>query len=161
MAKTIKNKKPMDSLAGYGGVRSLQKKIERSKTIVANKEAVTYSMLSMANATLLDIMEWDKDGMRFKDSKDIPDHVAQAIREIKFNDQGQIIDIKLQDKPAILRLLAKASGLLDNPEESDKPSVIGINVKAPEVIDIEDDDGEPEEIPTGPRGSEDEQQERE
>jgi hypothetical protein len=157
MAKTIKNKKPMESLAGYGGVRSLQKKIERSKTIVANKEAVTYSMLSMANATLLDIMEWDKDGMRFKDSKDIPDHVAQAIREIKFNDQGQIIDIKLQDKPAILRLLAKASGLLDNPEESDKPSVIGINVRAPEVIDIEDDNGEQEEIPTGPRGSEDEE----
>ena len=156
MAKTIKNKKPMDSLAGYGGVRSLQKKIERSKTIVANREAVTYSMLSMANATLLDIMEWDKDGMQFKDSKDIPDHVAQAIREIKFNDQGQIIDIKLQDKPAILRLLAKASGLLDNPEESDKPSVIGINVKAPEVIDIEDDDGEQGEIPEGPRGSEDE-----
>jgi hypothetical protein len=36
---------------------------------------------------------------------------------------------------AVLRLLAKASGLLDNPDNEDRPSVIGINVKAPEVID--------------------------
>jgi hypothetical protein len=35
-------------------------------------------------------------------------------------------------------LLAKASGLLDNPDESDKPSVIGINVKAPETFDHEE-----------------------
>jgi len=44
----------------------------------------------------------------------------------------------------VLRILAKASGLLDNPEESDKPSVIGINVKAPprsNVGDIVDMDG--------------------
>ncbi len=37
----------------------------------------------------------------------------------------------------VLRLLAKASGLLDNPEDSDKPSVIGINIKAPDVTDVE------------------------
>lgn len=158
MSKTIKNKNSIPSLDGYGGVRALQKKMERSATLAANREAVTYSMLSMANATVLDLMEWDENGMKFKNSKDIPDHVAQAIKEIKFDDQGRVIDIKLQDKPAILRLLAKASGLLDNPEESDKPSVIGINVKAPEIIDIEDDDREQGEIPTGPRGSEDEQQ---
>ena len=37
----------------------------------------------------------------------------------------------------MLRILAKASGLLDTADESDKPSVIGINVKAPETIDME------------------------
>jgi hypothetical protein len=156
MAKTIKNKNAIPSLDGYGGVRALQKKMERSKTLAANREAITYSMLSMANATLLDVMEWDESGVRFKNSKDIPDHVAQAIKEIKFDNEGRIIDIKFQDKPAILRLLAKASGMLDNQDESDKPSVIGINVKAPEIIDIETDDGEQEEVPAGPRGSEDE-----
>lgn len=155
MAKTIKNKNAIPSLDGYGGVRALQKKMERSKTLAANREAITYSMLSMANATLLDVMEWDESGVKFKNSKDIPDHVAQAIKEIKFDNEGRIIDIKFQDKPAILRLLAKASGMLDNQDESDKPSVIGINVKAPEIIDIETDDGEQEEVPTGPRGSED------
>ena len=41
------------------------------------------------------------------------------------------LDIELYDKVGVLRLLAKASGLLDNPEESDKPSVIDVNVVAP------------------------------
>jgi hypothetical protein len=48
------------------------------------------------------------------------------------------LDIELYDKVGVLRILAKASGLLDTPEESDKPSVIGINVKAPEIIDVEE-----------------------
>lgn len=42
---------------------------------------------------------------------------------------------KLLGRKQTLRLLAKASGLLDNPDESDRPSVIGINAKAPEIID--------------------------
>ena len=46
-----------------------------------------------------------------------------------------MIAVEFWDKVQTLRLLEKASGLLDNPEESDKPSVIGINIKAPEVID--------------------------
>ena len=45
------------------------------------------------------------------------------------------IEIELWDKVGVLRILAKASGLLDNPEESDKPSVLGINIRAPEIID--------------------------
>jgi hypothetical protein len=47
------------------------------------------------------------------------------------------LDIELYDKVGVLRILAKASGLLDTADESDKPSVIGINVKAPEIIDVE------------------------
>jgi hypothetical protein len=44
----------------------------------------------------------------------------------------------LYDKVGVLRLLAKASGLLDGPEDdSSKPSVIGINIKAPEIEDVE------------------------
>jgi hypothetical protein len=39
----------------------------------------------------------------------------------------------------VLRLLAKASGLLDNPDDgSDKPSVIGINVQAPEDVEAKE-----------------------
>jgi hypothetical protein len=40
----------------------------------------------------------------------------------------------------VLRLLAKASGLLDNPDNEDRPSVLGINVMAPDVTDIGPDD---------------------
>jgi hypothetical protein len=42
------------------------------------------------------------------------------------------LEIELYDKVGVLRLLAKASGLLDNPDDgNEKPSVIDINVVAP------------------------------
>jgi len=86
-------------------------------------------------------MEWDSEGnIKVKASKDIPEHALQAIKSIKTvtktDKEGNsytTIDIELWDKVGVLRILAKASGLLDSPEESDKPSVIGINVKAPET----------------------------
>ena len=127
------------SLQNWGGIRSIQKRLERSATITENREAVAYSLLCMANTKITDIMEWDEDGqVRVKASKDIPEHALQAIKSIKINKDGQL-DIELYDKVGVLRLLAKASGLLDNPEESDKPSVIGINIKPPDIQDVEVD----------------------
>lgn len=162
MAETKNKSKPIPSLAGYGGVRALQKNLERSTTLAANREAVAYSLLCMANTKLSDIMEWDEEGnIKVKASKDIPEAAMQSIKRIKTDPRTGAVEIELWDKVQTLRLLAKASGLLDNPEESDKPSVIGINIKSPEVIDIEDDNGEQEEIPGGPRGSTDEERERE
>jgi len=93
----------------------------------------------MANTKLSDIMEWDEAGnVKVKASKDISDTAMQAIKRIKTNPKTGEIEIELWDKVQTLRLLAKASGLLDNPDESDKPSVIGINVKAPETFDNEE-----------------------
>jgi len=47
--------------------------------------------------------------------------------------------VELYDKVGVLRLLAKASGLLDNPEnDEDKPSVIGINIQAPEDVEVKE-----------------------
>jgi hypothetical protein len=93
----------------------------------------------MANTKITDIMEWDEDGkIQVKASKDIPEHALQAIKSIKVNKDGNL-ELELYDKVGVLRLLAKASGLLDNPEESDKPSVIGINIKPPDVQDVEVD----------------------
>lgn len=127
------------SLQNWGGIRSIQKRLERSATITENREAVAYSLLCMANTKITDIMEWDDEGqVKVKASKDIPEHALQAIKSIKINKDGQL-DIELYDKVGVLRLLAKASGLLDNPEESDKPSVIGINIKPPDVQDVEID----------------------
>lgn len=151
MAETKeKTLKRIPSLKNYGGVRTIQKTLERSETLAANREAVAYALISMANTKLTDIMEWDEQGtIKVKASKDIPEHALQAIKSIKANtfydkegNATTTLDIQLFDKVGVLRLLAKASGLLDNPEESDKPSVIGINIKAPEVIDAEVDDGQ-------------------
>lgn len=127
------------SLQNWGGIRSIQKRLERSATITENREAVAYSLLCMANTKITDIMEWDEDGkIQVKASKDIPEHALQAIKSIKINKEGNV-ELELYDKVGVLRLLAKASGLLDNPEESDKPSVIGINIKPPDIQDVEVD----------------------
>jgi hypothetical protein len=124
------------SLKNWGGVRSVQRRLERSSTIMANREAVAYALLCMANAKITDIMTWGEDGqVRVKAASDIPDHALQAIKTIRTRldrDGNSTLEIELYDKVGVLRLLAKASGLLDNPDDgSDKPSVIDINVVAP------------------------------
>ena len=125
------------SMQNWGGIRSIQKRLERSATIMENKEAVAYSLLCMANTKITDIMEWDEAGqIKVKASKDIPEHALQAIRSIKVNKDGNL-ELELYDKVGVLRLLAKASGLLDSPDDSDKPSVIGINIKPPDIEDVE------------------------
>jgi len=140
MSEAKNKNKPIPSLAGYGGVKTLQKNLERSTTLAANREAVAYSLLSIANTKITDFMEWDETGkVRVKPSRDIPEHALQAIKSIKIDKDGQIA-IEMWDKPGVLRILAKASGLLDNPEESDKPSVIGINIKEPTIIDSDIDE---------------------
>lgn len=125
------------SMQNWGGIRSIQKRLERSATIMENKEAVAYSLLCMANTKITDIMEWDEDGkIQVKASKDIPEHALQAIKTIRVNKDGNL-ELELYDKVGVLRLLAKASGLLDSPDDSDKPSVIGINIKPPDIEDVE------------------------
>ena len=130
------------SVRGWGGVRNVVQRIERSQTIVANREAVAYSLLTMANTKITDIFEWDEFGnVKVKPSNKIPEHALQSIKKISQRidkDGNATIELELYDKVQVLRILAKASGLLDNPEDqSDKPSVIGINVKAPDIQDIE------------------------
>jgi hypothetical protein len=125
------------SLHNWGGIRSIQKRLERSATISENREAVAYTLLCMANTKITDIMEWDDEGqIKVKASKDIPDHALQAIKTIKVNKDGNL-ELELYDKVGVLRLLAKASGLLDNPDESDKPSVIGVNIRPPDITDVD------------------------
>jgi hypothetical protein len=123
------------SLKNWGGVRSIERRMERSSTLMANKEAVAYALLSMANTKLTDIMQWDDRGnVTVKRSSDIPEHALHAIKNIKVRtdkDGVSTLEIELYDKVGVLRLLAKASGLLDNPDDDNKPSVIDINVVAP------------------------------
>lgn len=134
-AKKYASNLPAGALTSFGGTRTLQRRIERSNTLIQNREAVSYALLCMANTKLTDIMTWDEDGqVRVKASKDIPEHALQAIKKIQVRvdkDGNNTLEIELYDKVGVLRLLAKASGLLDNPDENDKPSVIDVNVVAP------------------------------
>lgn len=123
------------SLKNWGGIRSVQKRLERSSTIVANREAVAYTLLCMANTKITDIMDWDEAGnVKVKRASDIPEHALQAIKNIRVRvdkEGNSNLEIELYDKVGVLRLLAKASGLLDSPDDGDKPSVIDVNVVAP------------------------------
>jgi hypothetical protein len=123
------------SLKNWGGVRSIERRLERSSTIVDNREAVAYSLLCLANTKITDIMEWDESGsVRVKPSSAIPEQALQAIKNIRVKtdrEGNSTLEVELYDKVGVLRLLAKASGLLDNPDQDDKPSVIDVNVVAP------------------------------
>jgi hypothetical protein len=55
------------------------------------------------------------------------------------------MSIELFDKVSVLRILAKATGMLDMEKNQDKPSIVGINMKGPDVTTYEvldDDAGE-------------------
>jgi hypothetical protein len=135
------------NLAGWGGTRSIERRLERSTTLAGNKEAVAYALLCMANTKISDIMTWDEAGnVTVKAAHQIPEHALTAIKSIKQKvdrDGNSTLEIELYDKVGVLRILAKASGLLDNPDESDKPSVIGINIKSPsqinDIVDVKGD----------------------
>jgi hypothetical protein len=126
---------PAGGLTSWGGTRSIQRRLERSNTLIQNREAVSYALLCMANTKLTDIMTWDEEGnVKVKASHQIPEHALQAIKKIQVRvdkEGNNTLEIELYDKVGVLRLLAKASGLLDNPDENDKPSVIDVNVVAP------------------------------
>ena len=124
------------SLKNWGGIRSINRRMERSGTMLGNKEAIAYQILAMMNTKLTDIMSWDEDGkVKIKPSHQIPEHALQSIKNIKVRtdrDGNTSLEIELFDKVGVLRLAAKASGLLDNPDDNDKPSVIDVNVVAPD-----------------------------
>lgn len=125
------------SLKNWGGVRSVQKRLERSSTITGNREAIAYQMVSMAMTNITHIATWDDQGrLRVKTASEIPEHALASIKKISARvdrEGNSYLEVELYDKVALLRLLAKASGLLDSPDDgSDKPSVIDVNVVAPD-----------------------------
>ena len=105
--------------------------------MLGNKEAIAYQILAMLNTKLSDIVSWDESGnVTVKASHQIPEHALQSIKSIKVRtdrDGNSTLEVELFDKVGVLRLAAKASGLLDAPDDGDKPSVIDVNVVAPEA----------------------------
>jgi hypothetical protein len=116
----------------FGGVRVTQRRVKTSDTLENNKEVVAQELIALGTTSITEIINLDG---TMKDEKDIPDYALRAIKKITPMPDGRIA-IELHDKVAVLRVLAKAAGFLDNPEkESDKPSIVGINMKGPAVTD--------------------------
>jgi len=92
----------------------------------------------MGTARLTDIIDLHTGEIR--PMADIPDEALASIKKVTVGQYGTTIE--MFDKVSVLRVLAKASGLLDVESNVDKPSIIGINMKGPEATTTyEADDG--------------------
>jgi hypothetical protein len=116
----------------------VKRRIGRSETLAQNKEAVAAELIAMGTARVTDII--DLSTGQVKDIEDIPDYALAAIKKVTAGPHGTTIE--LFDKVSVLRVLAKASGMLDVEKNQDRPSIVGINMKGPEIVEVyEVDDG--------------------
>jgi len=121
-------------LGRFGGVRMVQRRIGRAETLHQNKEAVAQELIALGTANITDIVNLDGS---IKEYDKIPEHALRAIKKISV--RGDDVTIEMHDKVSVLRVLAKASGMLDSEQNEDKPSIVGINMKGP-TIDMEEMD---------------------
>ena len=147
MSNASKKRIVKPPLERFGGVRVVQRRIQKSEIIEHNKESVAKELVDIGKTNIADIMDWDEKGnVTIKDSKNISEAALKSIKKIKVTPTklGPQLEVELHDKVAVLRVLAKAAGLLEQQEDMDRPSVVGIVMQGPEpkpVIDIEEDDG--------------------
>lgn len=130
MAKGGEKRPP---IGRFGGVRVVQRRIGRSETLYQNKEMVAAELLALGTANITDIVNLDG---TVKPIDEIPEHALRAIKKITAGQNG--ITIEMHDKVSTLRVLAKASGLLDAEANQEKPSIVGINMKGPPVAEYEE-----------------------
>jgi hypothetical protein len=138
MARTkVPEGQKRDSLEYWGGIRPLVRSLGRPREIMEHRSGIANELLAVSFASLDDVMEWDEEGkVKIKASRNIPKHVLKAIKKVKVTsvtdrdgNTTQTLELEMWDKISALRVLARATGLLDKPEdEGDKPSVIGINL---------------------------------
>jgi hypothetical protein len=70
----------------------------------------------------------------------VQEEYRYAIECLKQVRKTEDLELELYDKVQVLRILAKASGLLDTPDDGQRPSVIGVNIQAPEDVDIKSEE---------------------
>jgi len=90
---------------------------------------VATELIAMGTARITDIIDLHTGAV--KPMEDIPDEALASIKKVTVSEHGTTIE--MFDKVSVLRVLAKASGLLDVEKNVDKPSIVGINMKGPEV----------------------------
>jgi hypothetical protein len=131
-------KPPLDR---FGGVRVVQRRIQKSEILDHSKDAVAQELVDIATSSIDEIIDWDSSGyVRVKTPEEISNKAIKAIKKIRMTPtkEGPQIEVELHDKVSVLRVLAKATGMMDKQEDMDKPSVVGIVMHGPErIIDVE------------------------
>jgi hypothetical protein len=121
--------KPIPPVGRFGGARLLQRRIGRSETLAQNKEVVAAELIAIGTSKITDII--DLHTGQVKPLDEIPQEALSAIKKVTVGQHGTTIE--MFDKVGPLRVLAKASGLLDVEKNVDKPSIVGINMKGPDI----------------------------
>ena len=117
-----------------GGVRDIKKKLRGSDVIFQNRDKLAEALLSISQAKVTDVVDWDDQGkVSIKSLDEIPEHALQSIKKIKAKPVGESFEIEIEmiDKVRVLQMLAKSAGILDKEHESEKPSVIEVNMVGP------------------------------
>jgi hypothetical protein len=142
MTKSLSKKRvvkpPLDR---FGGVRVVQRRIQKSEILDHSKDAVAQELVDIATSNIDEIIDWDSSGyVRVKSPDEISNKAIKAIKKIKMTPtkEGPQLEVELHDKVSVLRTLAKATGMLEKQEDMDKPSVVGIVMHGPEqILDVE------------------------
>ena len=117
-----------------GGVRDIKKKLRGSDVIFENREKLAEALLSISQAKVTDVVDWDDQGkVTIRNMDEIPEHALQSIKKIKAKPVGDNYEVEIEmiDKVRVLQMLAKSAGILDKEHESEKPSVIEVNMVGP------------------------------
>ena len=117
-----------------GGVRDIKKKLRGSDVIFQNRDKLAEALLSISQAKVTDVVDWDDQGkVSIKNLDEIPEHALQSIKKIKARPVGESFEVEIEmiDKVRVLQMLAKSAGILDRTPESEKPSVIEVNMVGP------------------------------
>ena len=117
-----------------GGVRDIKKKLRGSDVIFQNRDKLAEALLSISQAKVTDVVDWDDQGkVSIKNLDEIPEHALQSIKKIKARPVGESFEVEIEmiDKVRVLQMLAKSAGILDKKHESEKPSVIEVNMVGP------------------------------
>ena len=117
-----------------GGVRDIKKKLRGSDVIFQNRDKLAEALLSISQAKVTDVVDWDDQGkVSIKNLDKIPEHALQSIKKIKARPVGESFEVEIEmiDKVRVLQMLAKSAGILDKEHESEKPSVIEVNMVGP------------------------------
>ena len=117
-----------------GGVRDIKKKLRGSDVIFQNRDKLAEALLSISQAKVTDVVDWDDQGkVSIKNLDEIPEHALQSIKKIKARPVGESFEVEIEmiDKVRVLQMLAKSAGILDKEHESEKPSAIEVNMVGP------------------------------
>jgi hypothetical protein len=104
------------------------------------REAVRQELEAVAAAQITDVVSWTTrdDGtpdVRVTPSDQLSERARRGVKKVKVTPgpHGDTIEIEMHDKLSALRILARAEGLLESPDDQDRrPSLVGINLKGPQ-----------------------------